>query len=275
MSENTAAAQKGDPIWTAIRAEAWSEADRDPYLNQYLSKAVLKSKRLESSLSQILTAKLATECVNPALLQSRIDEAFAPDGAAARAVRLDLHAIRDRDPASRSYLMPFLFFKGFHALQAYRVANWLWQQGQTLFAVHLQARASEVFAVDIHPAAQIGAGILLDHATGIVIGETTVIEDNVSLLHGVTLGGTGKELGDRHPKVRRVVLLGAGAKVLGNVEIGEGAKIAAGSVVLDPVPAHCTAAGVPARIVARGAVGAPALEMDQQFPHRHTDGSGI
>ncbi len=275
MSENPAAAQREDPIWTAIRAEAWSEAERDPYLNQYLTKAILKSKRLENALSLILSSKLATECVNPALLQSRIEEAFTPGGPASQAVRKDLHAIRDRDPASRSFLVPFLFFKGFHALQTYRVSHWLWKQGQQLFAVHLQARASELFAVDIHPAAEIGTGILFDHATGVVIGETTVIDDNVSLLHGVTLGGTGKETGDRHPKVRRGVLLGTGAIVLGNVEIGEGAKIAAGSVVLDPIPAHCTAAGVPARIVARGTVGAPALEMDQQFPHRHTDGSGI
>lgn len=264
-----------DPVWTAIRAEAWSEAEHDSYLQLFLTKTVLKSKRLENSLSQILSAKLATDCVNPALFQSRIDAAFADETGIGRAIRNDLNAIRDRDPASRGFLIPFLFFKGFHALQAYRVSHWLWMQGQHLFAVHLQNRISEIFAVDIHPAARIGSGILLDHATGIVIGETAVVEDNVSLLHGVTLGGTGKETGDRHPKVRQGVLLGAGALVLGNVEIGAGAKIGAGSVVLDPVPAHCTAAGVPAKIVARGGTTSPALEMDQTFPHHHTDGSGI
>jgi serine O-acetyltransferase len=267
--------QRSDPVWTAIRAEAWSDAERDPYLNLFLTKTILKSKRLESALGLILSSKLATECVNPALLQSRIDEALAPGTGIGQAVRYDLQAIRDRDPASRGFLIPFLFFKGFHALQAYRIAHWLWLQGQQLFAAHLQNRISELFAVDIHPAANIGSGILLDHATGIVIGETAVVDDNVSMLHGVTLGGTGKETGDRHPKVRQGVLIGAGAKILGNVEIGEGAKIGAGSVVLDSVPAHCTAAGVPAKIVARGCVDTPALEMDQQFPHQQAEGSGI
>ena len=275
MSDATTAAQRGDPIWTALRAEAWSEAEHDSYLSLFLTKTILKSKRLESALGLILSCKLATECVNPALLQSRIDAAFETETGIGQAIRQDLQAIRDRDPASRGFLMPFLFFKGFHALQGYRVAHWLWEQGQHLFAVHLQNRISEFFDVDIHPAAQIGSGILMDHATGIVIGETAVIEDNVSLLHGVTLGGTGKEIGDRHPKVRHGVLIGAGALVLGNVEIGAGAKIAAGSVVLDDVPAHSTVAGVPARIVARGGVENPALEMDQQFPHEHIDGSGI
>lgn len=269
-----AASPSGDPIWTAIRAEAWAEAEFDSYLRIFLSKTILKNKRLENSLSLILSSKFATDCVNPALLHSRIDAAFATDSVG-KAIRHDLQAIRDRDPASRGYLAPFLFFKGFHVLQAYRVAHWLWNEGQQLFAVHLQNRISELFAVDIHPAAQIGSGILMDHATGIVIGETAVIEDNVSLLHDVTLGGTGKESGDRHPKVRQGVLIGAGAKVLGNVEIGVGAKIGAGSVVLDAVPAHCTVAGVPARIVARGAAAMPALEMDQQFPHHHAEGSGI
>jgi serine O-acetyltransferase len=171
-------------------------------------------------------------------------------------------------------LAPFLNFKGFHALQAYRIAHWLWNQQRQLLAVHLQNRISEVFGVDIHPAARVGSGILFDHATGIVIGETAVIEDNVSMLHGVTLGGTGKEIGDRHPKIRQGVLIGAGASILGNIEIGAGAKVAASSVVLDPVPPHCTVAGVPARIVGRPTVAAPALEMDQGFPHKF-GGEGI
>ncbi len=274
MSDVKSSMQQGDPIWTAIRAEAWSEADNDAYLRAFLTKVILKGKGLESALSMILSAKLATDCVNPALLQSRIDTTFATK-AVGQAIRGDLQAIRDRDPASRGYLIPFLFFKGFHALQAYRVANWLWNEGQDLFAVHLQNRISEVFAVDIHPAARIGSGVLMDHATGIVVGETAVIEDNVSLLHDVTLGGTGKELGDRHPKVRQGVLIGAGAKVLGNVEIGAGAKIGAGSVVLDPVPAHSTVAGVPAKVISRGAADTPAFEMNQQFPHQQAAGSGI
>jgi len=263
-----------DPIWSAIRAEAWSEEERDPLLRQFLFDAILKCRRLEDALSQQLSSKLTTVCVNPALLRSLVDQAFGHQEIK-RAIRNDLQAVRDRDPASRGYLMPFLFFKGFQALQAHRVAHWLWTQGRELLAVHLQNRTSEVFGVDIHPAASIGSGILMDHATSIVIGETSVVEDNVSLLHEVTLGGTGKETGDRHPKVRQGVMIGAGAKVLGNVEIGEGAKIGAGSVVLDSVAPHCTVAGVPARVVGRCGVASPALEMDQQFPHSHENGSGI
>lgn len=267
--------QTADPIWTAIRAEAWSEEDREPYFNKFLSEVILKSRRLEDALSLILMRKLATECLSPELLRSSIHKAFSDSPTIGPAIRRDLHAIRDRDPASQSFLMPFLFFKGFQALQAHRVANWSWGQGRQMFALHLQNRVSEVFGVDIHPAATIGSGILLDHATSIVIGETAVVEDNVSILHEVTLGGTGKETGDRHPKVRQGVLIGAGAKVLGNIEIGAEAKVGAGSLVLDPVPAHCTVAGVPARIVARGGTAKPALEMDQNFPHRHEEGSGI
>jgi serine O-acetyltransferase len=265
----------GDPIWTAIRAEAWSEEEREPLLRKYLKDTILKSKRLEDALSLILAEKLKTESVYPMILQAIIDHVWkdAPDIGAA--VRCDLQAIRDRDPAARGFLIPFLYFKGFHALTMYRMAHRYWNQGRQLLAVHLQNRISEVFGVDIHPAAKIGSGVLIDHGTGIVIGETTVIEDNVSLLHEVTLGGTGKEQGDRHPKVRQGVLIGAGAKVLGNIEIGNGAKIGAGSVVLDPVPPHRTVAGVPAKIVGKTEVDSPALEMDQQFPHIQTEGSGI
>jgi serine O-acetyltransferase len=263
-----------DPIWTAIRAEAWSEEERDPILRKFLKETILKSRRLEDALSLQLSSKLATESVYSMILRALIDQAFDASPAIGQAIRADLQAVRDRDPASRGFLAPFLYFKGFHALQAYRVANWFWSQQRQLLAVHLQNRISEVFGVDVHPAARIGSGVLIDHATGIVIGESAVVEDNVSMLHGVTLGGTGKETGDRHPKIRQGVLIGAGASILGNLEIGPGAKIAAGSVVLDPVPPHCTVAGIPARIVGRPAVEAPALEMDQQFPHQNI-GEGI
>lgn len=264
-----------DPIWTAIRAEAWSEDERDPILRKFLKETVLKGRTLEDALSLQLSSKLATEHVYAMILRALIDQAFAASPAIGHSIRQDLQAVRDRDPASRGMLVPFLYFKGFHALQAYRVAHWFWNQQRQLLAFHLQNRISEVFGVDIHPAARIGAGVLIDHATGIVIGETALIEDNVSILHGVTLGGTGKENGDRHPKIRQGVLIGAGASILGNLEIGMGAKIAAGSVVLDPVPPHCTVAGIPARIVGRTAGEAPALDMDQQFPHKNTDGAGI
>jgi serine O-acetyltransferase len=268
-------AQLVDPVWTAIRAEAWSEEEREPFLRAYLKEAILKRRRLEEALGQLLTSKLATSCITPELMQSVIDQAFAASQATRAAIRRDLLAINDRDPAARGFLTPFLFFKGFHALASYRVAHWLWSEGRQFLAVHFQNRISEVFAVDIHPAAKLGSGIFIDHGTGVVIGETSVIDDDVSLLHEVTLGGTGKESGDRHPKVRRGVLIGAGAKVLGNVVIGEGAKIGAGSVVLDSVPPHSTVAGVPAKLVGRCAVDAPALEMDQQFPHDHAEGGGI
>jgi len=267
--------QPCDPVWTAIRAEAWSEDERDPILRKFLKETILKNKRLEDALSLVLSAKLATESVYPMILRALIDQAFNESPAIGQAIRADLQAIRDRDPASRGFLGPFLYFKGFQALQAFRVGNWYFKQGRQLLASHLQNRISEVFGVDIHPAAQIGSGVFLDHATAIVIGETAVVEDNVSMLHEVTLGGTGKELGDRHPKVRQGVMIGAGAKILGNIEIGAGAKVAACSVVLDPVPAHCTVAGVPAKIVGRSQVDVPALEMDQQFPHIFNDGSGI
>ena len=182
------------------------------------------------------------------------------------ATEVDLRAICDRDPACPDVLVPFLYFKGFHALEAYRVSHALWQQGRSHLARHLQSRISECFAVDIHPAAALGRGILIDHGTGLVIGETAVVDDDVSLLQGVTLGGTGKECGDRHPKIRRGVLIGAGAKVLGNIEIGEGAKVGAGSIVLAPVPAYTTVVGNPARPVGGRHASMPALTMDQSLP---------
>lgn len=264
-----------DPVWAAIRREAFAEEQRGSCLCLFLNRAVLEPKRLEDALAGILSCKLATETVAEDRIRSLITQAFTASAAIREAIRNDLQAIVDRDPVAGGYLSPFLFFKGFQALQSYRVSHWFWNHGDRFFAVFLQNRVSEVYAVDIHPAARIGHGILMDHATGIVVGETSVIENNVSILHEVTLGGTGKQSGDRHPKVRQGVLIGAGAKVLGNVEIGEGSKIGAGSVVLDPVPPHCTVAGVPARIVARNGSEQPAINMDQQFPHHFEDGSGI
>ncbi len=183
-----------------------------------------------------------------------------------RAAATDLVAVHERDPASRDLMTPFLYFKGFLSLQAYRVAHWLWKRDREHLARHLQSRMSEVFGVDIHPAARIGCGIMIDHGTGLVIGETAVVEDDVSMLHGVTLGGTGKECGDRHPKIRRGVLLGAGSKVLGNIVVGEGAKVGAGSIVLDAVEPHTTVVGVPARPVGEKLTDMPAFTMDQTLP---------
>lgn len=264
-----------DRIWNAICREAESEADREAILAGFLHATILKHKTLEDSLSLHLAAKLSTESLPSMLVRELIGEMLGSDPSIGESVRADLQAVVDRDPASHGYLIPFLYFKGFHALQSYRLAHELWNQERHVLACHLQNRISEVFGVDVHPAARLGKGILIDHGTSVVIGETAVVDDNVSMLHEVTLGGTGKETGDRHPKVRHGVLIGAGAKVLGNIEIGIGAKIGSGSVVLDPVPAHTTVAGVPARIVGRTEVDEPALEMDQQFPHVHTDGGGI
>ena len=198
-------------------------------------------------------------------LREVIQQAMEADPSIAAAVCCDIQAVQDRDPAVSCCLVPLLYLKGVHALASHRVGHWLWSCGRRLLALHLQNRISEVFGVDIHPAARIGRGILMDHATSIVVGETAVIEDDVSLLHEVTLGGTGKQTGDRHPKVRRGVLIGAGAKILGNVEIGEGAKVGAGSVVLKNVAPHCTVAGVPAVTVGRPCSESPALDMDQEF----------
>ncbi|MFO1021981.1 MAG: serine O-acetyltransferase [Planctomycetales bacterium] len=264
-----------DPVWTAIRAEAWSELERDIDLAQLLTETVLESVSLEQALGTILADKLASQYLGKSRLQMIFKKGFDTQPQIRQSIRIDLQAVRDRDPASGGFLIPFLFFKGFQALQAYRVAHWLWHREQRFLAIHFQNRISEIFGVDIHPAARIGSGVLMDHATSIVIGETSVVEDNVSLLHEVTLGGTGKETGDRHPKVRQGVLIGAGSKILGNIEIGTGSKVGAGSVVLDPVPPHCTVAGVPARIVSRSETSMPALDMNQQFPHLLIDGGGI
>ena len=264
-----------DNFWEQIHSEARHEAEREPMLHGFLTASVLAHPKLEDGLSAVLANKLHTPELPANLLRDLISDALTNDPSIGASVRADLLAVRTRDPAARGYSQPFLYFKGFHALQAYRCAHWLWGQGRHGMAAHLQNRISEAFGVDIHPAARIGCGILIDHGTSVVIGETAVVEDNVSLLHEVTLGGTGKESGDRHPKVRRGVLIGAGAKILGNIEIGAGAKIAACSVVLRDVPAHTTVAGIPARVVARCTVEEPALEMDSTFPFTVESGGGI
>lgn len=272
---NHVVASVTDTVWESLLNEARMEARCGSSLLPYLTKMVLEPRDLEESLAGILATKLATDYVDVEQLKNYMLSVFSSSPAIQGGIRRDLQAVADRDPVAGGLLKPFVFFKGFQALQTHRVSHWYWNDGDRFLAMFLQNRSSEVFGVDIHPAARIGDGILMDHATSIVVGETAVIEDNVSILHEVTLGGTGKQSGDRHPKVRQGVLIGAGAKILGNVEIGEGAKIGAGSVVLDPVPAHCTVAGVPAEIVARKTTCVPALDMDQCFPHHYEDGSGI
>jgi serine O-acetyltransferase len=264
-SKKTAAEPTGDPIWHEIRGEIEAEAGAEGVLERFFRATVLDRASLEDSLSFLLSEKLGTAMLSSSALHEGIAQALAEAPEIGQAARADLRAIRERDPACTNYWTPLLYFKGFHALQAHRYAHWLWQGDRRALALHLQNRVSEIFGVDIHPAAQLGSGIFIDHATSVVMGETSVVEDNVSLLHEVTLGGTGKETGDRHPKVRRGVLICAGAKVLGNVEVGEGAKVAAGSVVLADVPPHSTVAGVPAEVVGRPEADQPALEMNSRL----------
>lgn len=252
-----------DPIWQSIRAEAESIATQEPLLASHLHATILHHRSLESALSFHLAQLLQNASASALLLRDIMDDVYHQDVTLANSIRCDLRAIRERDSACNDYATAFLYYKGFHALQAYRSAHWLWQQQQSSLALLLQSLMASQFSVDIHPAAHIGHGIFIDHATGIVIGATAVVGNNVSLMQSVTLGGTGKVAGDRHPKVEDGVLIGAGAKILGNIRIGEGAQIVAGSVVLKPVPAHTTVMGVPAKIVGHPDSEQPALEMDQ------------
>jgi serine O-acetyltransferase len=254
--------QSTPPVWAALRNEAAHAAQTEPALASLLHATILKHEDLAAALSYQLARKLGDQELRAMSVREHAEEAFASDPSLMGVIEADLQAVFERDPACKGYLQPFLFFKGFHALQSYRLAHWLWSRGRETLAFYLQSRMSEVFQIDINPAARIGKGVFVDHGTGIVIGETAVIADDVSMLHGVTLGGTGAVRGDRHPKIGKGVLLGAGAKVLGNIVIGDYAKIASGSVVLKPVPAHCTAAGVPARLVNCPTCPEPARSMD-------------
>jgi serine O-acetyltransferase len=263
--------KKPDPIWEVIRQEATEGIQKEPVLASFLHAVILSHKCLEDALSFHLASKLGSVTLPGVSLRELIDEAFANEPLIGEAIRADLMAVRERDPACRMVCMPLLYFKGFQALQAYRVGHYYWNRERNHLALFLQSRVSDVFAVDIHPAARIGKGILIDHATGVVIGETAVVGNNVSMLHAVTLGGTGKERGDRHPKVQDGVLIAAGAKVLGNVIIGKGAKVASGAVVLQNVAPHTTVAGVPAKPIGPALDEVPALVMDQFFD----EGGGV
>lgn len=254
-----------DSIWTEIRKETTSAIQREPILASFLHATILNHKSLENALSFHLANKLDSATVSAMQIREVIDQALTSDPTIACAIRADILAVRERDSACDELSTPLLYFKGYHALQSYRIAHWLWQQQRYSLALFFQNRISMVFGVDIHPAAKIGKGILMDHATGVVIGETAVVGDNVSIMQSVTLGGTGKEHGDRHPKVGCGVLISAGAKILGNIKIGEGAKIGAGSVVLQDVPKHTTVAGVPAKIVGAPTTEQPALDMNHQI----------
>jgi len=248
--------------WTLLRNAAEAAARAEPSLASLVNAVILSHGDMASALSFQIARKMGDAELGAMSIREVCRDAFEADPSIVAAAEADLQAVSERDPAIRSLLQPFLYFKGFQALQAHRVAHWLWTQGRDTLAFHLQSRMSELFQIDIHPAARMGAGLFLDHGTGIVIGETAIVGDEVSMLHGVTLGGTGAERGDRHPKIGKGVLLGAGAKVLGNITVGDYAKVASGSVVLKPVPPGCTVAGVPARLVNCPTEAAPARTMD-------------
>jgi serine O-acetyltransferase len=255
-----------DPVWARVRDEAEEITRRAPELATFILSTVLNHDKLEQAVADRVAARLDHPDVSGGLIRQAYDELFEMEPSVGDVMRADIVAVTERDPATTRYIEPILYFKGFHALQTHRLAHFLWNRGRKDFALYLQSRASSVFDVDINPATKIGRGVFIDHGTGVVIGATAVIEDDVSLLQGVTLGGTGKERGDRHPKIRRGVLIGAGAKVLGNIEIGECSRVASGSVVLKRVPPKTTVAGIPARVVGTAPCdGSPAHTMDQMF----------
>lgn len=253
-----------DSIWQQIYREAQAAATDEPALAEFFEVTILSHSSLGNALSDYLADKLASDKVQQAMLRTVMDRAFSTPHII-DAVAADIAATVDRDSACTLYLTPFLYFKGFLALQAYRAAHQLWNEQRQSLALLVQYRISLIFAVDIHPAAIIGSGLLIDHATGLVIGETAVVEDCVSIMQSVTLGGTGKVSGDRHPKIRKGVLIGPGAKILGNIEVGEGAMVAASSVVLKAVPAHAVVAGVPAAVVGDTRCDKPSQAMDHYF----------
>ena len=251
-----------DTMWDTIKAEATEATKSETALKLFFKAHILQHSNLAEAISFILAEKIETATVSSQEFIKICEYAFK-DAAILDAMKHDIKAIYKRDPAVEKVMTPLLYFKGFHALQGYRVANHLWKEGRKELALFMQNRISEVFAVDIHPAADIGKGVLIDHATGVVIGETAVVDDNVSMLHQVTLGGTGKEGGDRHPKVKSGVLIGAGTKILGNITIGKSSKIGAGSVILKDIEEHTTVVGVPGKVVGHPSCKTPAKQMNQ------------
>jgi len=254
-----------DALWRHMRLEATAALALEPAQTSLLMGAILNRSGFADAIIHRVSQRLGAASIPSQMIADAFAAAVAAEPAIIEAFRADLTAIIERDPACGRLIEPFLYFKGFHAIETHRLAHWLWGQGRTDFAFYLQSRSSEVFQTDIHPAARFGRGVFLDHATGLVVGETAVVEDDVSIMQNVTLGGTGKESGDRHPKVRRGVLIGAGSKILGNIEIGSCSRVAAGSVVLQHAPRNVTVAGVPAKVIGVAGCPEPARSMDQMF----------
>ncbi|MFT2092308.1 serine O-acetyltransferase [Paraglaciecola sp. 2405UD69-4] len=252
-------------FWLRLKSEAQSLVSKEPLLASYVHACILNHHNFEAALGFILSTKLADDVMGSLSLREMFEQSYLLDPKIIEAVISDVEAVYNRDPAVHSYLTVLLNFKGFQAIQVHRLAHQLWQAGRHDLALFIQSRNSEVFTVDIHPAARIGQGVMFDHATGIVVGETAVIENNVSVMQSVTLGGTGNEAGDRHPKIKEGVMIGAGAKILGNITIGKGVKVGAGSVVLNDVPAHVTVAGIPAKIVGKPTCQSPCETMMQNI----------
>jgi serine O-acetyltransferase len=257
--------ESADPIWARIRSEGEAVVRQEPHLASFIYASLLEHDTLTSAVVQRISDRLDHPVMTGTTIRQAFLDALQDTPEIGDVFRADIVATYDRDPATTRFIEPLLYFKGFHAIQTYRLAHWLWGKHRKDFALYLQSRSSAVFQTDIHPAAKIGRGIFLDHATGVVVGETAVIEDDVSILHGVTLGGTGNENGDRHPKIRKGVMIGAGAKILGNIEIGHCARIAAGSVVIKPVPNNVTVAGVPAKVIGEAGCAEPSRTMDQML----------
>jgi serine O-acetyltransferase len=252
-------------MWQVICDEAKNASAAEPALASFFYAAILNHPSMAHALAFNLAQRLQSASLPAGLIKDVCQQALYEDASLQAVIEIDCAAYYDRDPACDRYLMPLLYFKGYQAIQAQRVAHWLWQRDRTSLAFYIQNRIASVFDADLHPGARLGRGFMIDHATGVVIGETAVVGDNVSMLHGVTLGGSGLQSGDRHPKVGNGVLLGAGAKLLGNIRIGEGSKVGSGSVVLCDVPPHTTVAGVPAKVVGTPAVEQPALAMNQRW----------
>jgi serine O-acetyltransferase len=258
-----------DALWQCMRGEAQLASEQQPLMASFFHSNILNHAHFSSAIRFYLSNHLASDHLSAMMLNDVFEAVMQADASIEIRMCQDLLAHYIRDPACEQYITPFLYYKGYHAMQSYRMAHGLWLGKRTLFASYIHSRVSELFDVDIHPAASIAGGIMVDHATGVVIGETVVIEENVSMLHAVTLGGSGAGTGKRHPTIRKGVLMSVGAKILGNIEIGEGTKVGAGSVVLESMPAHVTVAGVPAKIMGRATSDMPALEMDHQIESEH------
>ena len=265
MAETQTNIASVDPVWDRITDEAREAVNQEPLMGGLVHACILHHRTLDKALSYRVSAKLTSNEMSMAILREIADQAYAEDPTLIEAARADLVAVYERDPACHRLLQPILYFKGYQAMQAYRIGHWLWKNGQVDLAYFFQMRISEIFGIDIHPNAKIGKGIMIDHAHSIVIGETAVVGDNVSMLHSVTLGGTGKEEEDRHPKIGDGVLIGAGAKVLGNIKVGNCSRIAAGSVVLEEVPPCKTVAGVPSKIVGEAGCDQPSISMNHML----------